>query len=265
MHVDVAEERRRSLARQKGEPLVDPGPTGAVLGAERVRASEPYVRQVREEVFGSPDPPWSSPEEKGAVAWATKRVILMMRGGKVPSELHQVDEAVQKVVRGTGFTPFDVENWILYGTPPTLHRAILSVRSSKSVLPDGTTLRHRSATITFNAPVTETEVRKMWSDRLRRVWDVDDPTDALRKRGPSMTELDYHLDQIVARLPLKDDSGSGYTWDERRKEWERTPANGFSKKEWREAHGKVSANALRVRWHRLEQKKEAHQPQPQED
>jgi hypothetical protein len=140
----------------------------------------------------------------------------------------------------------DVYNWIVYGTPPRLHRAILRWGDAREELPDGTWLVHRSVTLTLNAPVTQDEMVGIYREHIRELWEpatfgaAPDPSVV----GPAVSDMDYHLLQLVQRTP-------GATWAERLPEWKATPRPGCSPVEWGREQGQVTAEALRVRWHRI--------------
>ncbi|MHC4493606.1 MAG: hypothetical protein ACYTDU_18525 [Planctomycetota bacterium] len=247
--VDVAEYRRRYLereaARRRGEAVprydhaevvVEPGATGKGLADQRAVASAPYVRAVRERVFGSPEPPFRSMAARPCQRWEAARLA----GRLDPDADAQLDEAERVISHTTGFRARDVYVWMLTGTRPRLPRAILSVRGVREVLPDGTTLQRKWATLTVNAPITEPEMRRAWR-RLNAAWREPNagPDFAAMvsrpRKTPGLTETDARILRLVNRLP-------DATWAQRADAWRR---------EHSEA---VTPNALAVRYHRARKK-----------
>jgi len=271
--VDLDREKRRLADgyRTRGEPVPDylrgtpvlpPAPAEDVLGAPRVVEAEPFVQETRQRVFGSTEPPFPGEDDPEAQTWMVESLTRRMRG--TPSkEDRTLEEAVRLISDGTGFRPLDVKQWIVYGQAPRLHRAILHTREVKVPLPNGTVLRRRYASVTFNAPVKEEEVRQMWGEHLVYVWGDGPVSDAVRKRGPTITEMDRHLDSLMIHSPGEE----GWVgWAALLQEWKNTPPDGWTAGEWKEdRHRNVTENALRIRWHRLKKTKRKFHPQGEED
>ncbi|MEX1258413.1 MAG: hypothetical protein WEG36_12410 [Gemmatimonadota bacterium] len=228
MEIDLKEERRRSRERT-GEVVLDARGPELVLAEERAHAAEGYVQGLRSKLLGTETPLRRQADGSGGV-WV----------GASP-----IDEALKQLALATGFLHSDVRDWVVYGERPRLHRAIIGIREHHENLPDGTVLRHRCATLTLHAPITEREIRRIHREHLRDAWsEGTDPISALTLKGPDVSELDYHL----LRLRQKNREAA---WSEILKLWRRTPPTGHDPGEWKRRHAKVSVEALKVRWHRI--------------
>lgn len=226
MRVDLEEERRRSLERQGvhevGEP---PSAREKVLGDQRAARVEPYIVQLRQDLLGTDEP--RDPEVGG----------VLVHDSAAPWSKKVADLAL-----ATGFRESDLRNWIIYGRRPVLHPVVFTVRPRRERLPDGSWIRHRAAVVTFNVPVTEEHVRRLYREHLRDLW--DQPLGEFDQKGPDVTDLDYHLLSIVRDHP------EATTWAQRLAIWRATPPGGYDPTEW-QVRGKVGREALRYRWSNL--------------
>jgi hypothetical protein len=201
------------------------------------------VMDVRRQVFGSADPPFTSRADRACQRWEAER--LDRRPTRADRAL---DEAVERLANATGFKSLDVYMWILTGArPPHLPRAVISVQAVRDVLPDGANIRRKWATITINAPITKNEILKVWR-RLNAGW--TDPAagpdfetlasgkGARRGRTPRLTDLDLAALRLVEAMP-------DATWDERAEAWEHGPiqANTLHQRYRRAAHKRARLNA----------------------
>lgn len=258
---------------EPGEAIVPPGPSMDVLARQRADVAEPFVRSVREEVFGSPAPPFESMDDPDAVAWEEQRARQELdrwaKGGDVAPGLDRLDAAARKVSEGAGFRYMDVLRWIYTGERPDLRRAVLRVNNVRRRLPDGAELRRREVNLTLHAPIPEREIRQAWR-RVQRAWRVPPGTpvppsdNGGRVRGVAVTELDEHLHRIVQAMP-------DATWPERRDRWCEVPPEGWSDTAWQASEHvrgrsgeQISADALRMRWRRLQEKIESMEPEEEE-
>ena len=222
--------------------VLEPGAPDAVWGRHLARQAEPYVRAVREEVFGSADPPFGSAEEAAEFdAGRLKRRL----GGNTTATDGTLSAAVTEIAGATGFDAAEVLAWVYTDARPHFRRVVLRWGDQKRDLGDGTTIRRRTASLLLNGPVEESEFRRAWR-RIRRVWDGPDP----RHRREKIDTADADLDELVDRMPLGE-----YTWRQRLKEWNRTAEPG--------RHDPVTTTAaLGMRWQRLNAKKRAIEPDP---
>lgn len=258
MEPDLQKELRAYLRRkaERGEPVPEiaetrdplpPNPTSEAISDQLVRLAEPYVQDLRRDSFDAPSPPWDSVEDAGFTRWQARRFFE-------PTDADQrMDEGVQLISEGTGFPTFDVWGWILFGTRPSLSRVVIQTHGSKRILPDGTTLRREWATVAFNAPVQEPEMRRIWT-RLNRVWTTpsgEDPvkrvldTNARARKTPGIKrQEDRELVDWVERTPEE------WTWEDRADAWAKD-------------HKPVKANTLYRRYKRA--RKKLNSLSPQED
>ena len=257
----IAEEKRRQRERYsaRGEPIphyleaaeaVPPGKKGQEVAAERMEVVEPYLRELREHIFGAPEAPFRSLATPEARRWEAAR----LERRRTPAD-RVLDEAVRKIADGTGFAAREVYEWILTGSRPALPRVVLRVEGVREQLPDGTTLRRKWATLVVHVwPITEAEMRRAWR-LLRAGWrdpaagpDFAATVEAMHRRRSAhraLTTLDRDVLALVDRMPAA-------SWAERAAAWGKT-------------HSPVAVNTLRVRYHRARTKREQLSPSSQED
>lgn len=229
---------------------LDPGSVSddgkEVLAAKRAQEAEPCIRQVREEVFGSPDPPSDS---MGAV----------IRGWSVPAA---VEDAARAVADATGFSETNVIRWIYTGERPPLSPAYVRTHPMKRQLPDGTWVRRKEARIVFHAPISRSEVLWAWR-RISAFFEANGAsgwTTEKRTRGPKVTDLDRHLWQLMEEMPEEGDA----TWPDRAAAWaDLDPPDGWTAERWAE-HRDVTPDALRIRWKRLQDKLKRLEPEEED-
>jgi hypothetical protein len=260
------ERRRRGLPSPTAE-LADTAAQYA-LRDRAIREAEPYVRQVRRDVFGEPDPPWRPTQYKKAVQGLRRRLEVEQTKGKATGEaldlplgpgttlkiprrssLAPLAKAVQRIATATGFPAVHVTGWILSGEEPDLPRVRLTVRDHAARLGDRF-LSRRSVSLDFNTPIREADFRRLFR-QVRAAFeqgaDFDFRTTRGRK-GPVLTPLDRHLAAIVERSP-------DATWEDRVRLWTQDPPPGKSAQEWQgSGHALITADALRVRWARYQNK-----------
>jgi hypothetical protein len=250
--VQTAARRARTIAGLP-QPVVPPGPAAEILVDRIIPAAMSYVRQVRTELFGSPEAPFASAQDARAVAWLAGMMARQFDGNASDTD-RAFQRAVAQLEEATGFRGAAVQQWILYDVTPKLHRATLRTTATRHILPDGKEVRRKFATYTINAPVTEAEFRRTWR-MLDQFWKNQsslgiapgEASGAKRQRGEALTRLDQHLFQLHQRTP-------GATWEERRRRWHDEPPDGWSAGDWQRTHGNVRADALRIRWGRLKTK-----------
>lgn len=237
----LAEERKRWRER-KGENVPGPSGASAFLGEKLARQAEPYVADVRRQVFGLPRPPFQAPEDTDASEWYWERFTRRMR--KAPRQADRtLNRAVRKIAEATGFRELDILTWIACGIHPPLPRVVVHLHDHKTELPDGTVLRRRWANVEVNAPVEEREVRKTWTP-IKNFW-KGPGVDGLQHRstrGGLIIRDDRRLEQLMRELPE-----GHHTWKERAAAWA-------------DEYGRTSPDNLRMRWRRLQEKDEALYP-----
>jgi hypothetical protein len=262
------ERRRRGLPSPASTAELASTAEQHTLRALRIREAEPYVRQVRRDVFGEPDPPWRPTQYKKAVQWLRRRLDAEQTKGKATGEaldlplgpgttlkiprrssLDPLAKAVQRIAAATGFPAVHVTGWILSGEEPDLPRVRITVRDHAARLGDRD-LSRRSVTLDFNTPIREADFRRLFR-QVRSAFeqgaDFDFRTTRGRK-GPVLTPLDRHLADIMERFP-------DATWEERVEVWSQDPPPGKSAQEWQGSRSAlITADALRIRWARYQNK-----------
>jgi hypothetical protein len=260
------ERRRRGLEAPRAAELADTAEQH-VIRDRGIREAGPYVRQVRRDVFGHPDPPWKPTQYKKAVRWIRERLNsekdstggvsgkTVLRLGPdtftVPrgSSLYPLAMAVERIANATGFPAVHVAGWILSGEEPDLPRVTIAVQDQAAQLGDRF-LSRRSVSLNFNTPIREADFRRLFR-QVRAAFDQGADFDfraGRGRKGPVITILDRHLADIMERLP-------DATWQERADVWSSEPPPGTRQQEWRTSrHALASPDALRVRWQRYERK-----------
>jgi hypothetical protein len=262
------ERRKRGLVTEAASSAaadLDETQEQHALRERALRAAEPYIRDVRRQVFGDPDPPWKPTQYRQAVKWIRDRLQKEEKAGikgsgktlrlpqhefMVPdrSSLAALTRAVERVHVGTGFPESHVVGWILSGEEPDLPRVRITVTDAMATLGERR-LERRTVTLQFNTPIREADFRRLFR-QVRTAFksgDVGSPL-ARGREGPVLTPLDRHLAGIIERRP-------DATWEERAASWVSDPPPGMSKEEWRTSrHALVTPDALRVRWARYQDK-----------
>ncbi len=243
---DLAEERRRWRERQ-GLPEPEPSDTPAayVLGEDLVRQVDPLVREIRKQVFGSPDPPFASVGSDDAARWNAGGLMRDVTGRPTAQD-RRLREGMRELVHATGFREADVLTWIATGTPPPFRPFVARWYARKIILPDGTVLRRRFAVLEVHGPIAEKEFRRVWT-AFQRLWRRGEIPAALTppKRGRRITADDEAIVRLMNRMP--EDT---HTWKQRAAAWN----------EGRPSAEQVKADALRIRWDRLKRKRHVLSP-----
>lgn len=233
-------ERRRASGEAVSvafaEAVAPPDQDTEAMSRELRRAAEGFVRRVRKEVFGTADPPGAT--DPGPVA------------------AEELEPVVRELHRVTGFEESAITDWIYTGTLPKLAKVRVRAVQSNGLLSDGTQLpRRKEVTITLHAPISDAEIRSI-GRFVKRLWEVPrfgrgasaEARAGGRRRRKQVTELDLHLDAIVAADP-------DVTWAERLEEWKANAPKGWSRSRWARKVRGLTPDALRMRWKRLDRKK----------
>jgi hypothetical protein len=260
------ERRRRGLPSPDSTAELDDTAEQHALRDRAIREAEPYVRQVRRDVFGESDPPWRPTQYREAAQWIRSRLESEAANGatgkrlelplgpdtfRVPrgSSLYPLAEAVKRIANATGFPAVDVAGWLLSGEEPDLPRVRITVRDHAARL-GARFLSRRSVSLDFNTPIREADFRRLFR-QVRAAFEQGADFDfraSRGRKGPVLTPLDRHLAAIVERSP-------DATWEDRVLLWSQDPPPGKSAKEWRKSrHALVTADALRIRWARYQDK-----------
>lgn len=223
--IDWAEHLAKERSRRGIRHIEEEGPSASVLARKYIRQAEGYVREVRQQVFGPERPPFESDGARAERWYVTTRF-------REPSL--ELGRAIDALAEATGFLKHDIRDWILMGSPPSLHPAVLRVHEPEL---EGTDLRGRLVEIEIRAPLAETEVQRI-ARATRQAWEEGDPfSNILERRGRRMTmrSEDDDLDALMELTPEA-------SWSER-------------SDIWAEDHEPITAEALRMRWLRLRKKK----------
>jgi hypothetical protein len=119
------------------EVVALPSSPGALIGSDVLAFKiQPWVEKVRREIFGRPDPPFTTREE--AANW------LAESGHQT-----QIEKASQEMAKATGFSQAPIEEYILIGISPFLSNIELKIQNSvyQLPIPGGETLKRTHATI----------------------------------------------------------------------------------------------------------------------
>ncbi len=133
-----------------------------------VSCIEPWVSQIREELFGAPEPPFNN-DLRSAVHWVEstaradesgsskasdsafsnpaglsflKRNIFFPENNTIKtvwvqpgSLLHSISRKIENISSSTGFKPHAVTVYLLTGLEPILLRIVIAVKSGRALLP----------------------------------------------------------------------------------------------------------------------------------
>jgi hypothetical protein len=294
-HLEV-ERRRLGLVKDRvveAPAELDDSAAQEALRARSLRVAEPYVREIRTDLFGLDGAPWQPEQLEEARAWirgrfdaelrppgpaereeidlhvrrlreldrsrvTLQRPVLMFAGEPFPldidSSLRPLAEAARRIAMTTGFSESAVTAWVLLGVEPGLPRVRIKVRDSVADLA-GTKAGRRSVVLELNTPLNETDLRRLFR-QVREAFVQRTMPFRIRELQGRQGPSITPLDRHLANLVAQT---PGATWEQRAEVWQRRPIKGKSLEEWMRTKGKdgnIAAPALRIRFDRYKKKLE---------
>ncbi|HSF32513.1 MAG TPA: hypothetical protein VLK82_18835 [Candidatus Tectomicrobia bacterium] len=205
--IELAGRYEAAYPGMRGDPAASTTSTvpislGAVLASDRwADELRPSIEKVRQEIFGSPQPPFKTSEEALTALTRTHKGEL-------------VEQAAKDLAEATGLSQSAVAAYIVVGIHPFVSSAEIRVQDFTGLLPAGGTFKRTQATIEVNWGELPAKQVKDIRREVRKALNLQEV-----KR---LTEEDQRLLELVKRLDGEPADGKTAFWERVRQEWNRS-------------------------------------------